>query len=169
MSLALFIGLPVFCALVVPVLLGHSRYGVGTGKICRTFSGNLARGALLYAQDYDAVLPPAARWQDAVAAYVHEPDPFRCPGRPQAVPGYAYVAPLGGVPLARIGDRAGQPLLFDSSLGRRNGSDRLESFVTPHAGEGALGYADGHAGLAATAPAPDAGLTQSAPPSLKGR
>src|SRR5207245_973435 len=94
---------------------------------------------------WDDHLPPARTWQDGIAhRYLKTDDVFICSRRPKALPAYAFNLALDGEKLDYA--RSDQPMLFESCLGVRNASDRLQS-VYSHAGPGGLvfvAYQDGH-------------------------
>jgi prepilin-type processing-associated H-X9-DG protein len=69
---------------------------------------------------------------------------LQCPERPKVLQPYAYNALLDARLVTRIGQPGQQPMLFESGVDRRNATDLLESFVTPHRRAGLVVYADGH-------------------------
>lgn len=119
----------------VAFLDGHVEQG-GTVVFPRPEAGclgnvrQLAVGALMYAQDYDGVLPPMNNYphfQTLIYPYVRTNRPFSCPvtGLP-----YALNSAVGGVVLSSIADPAHTLLIQDSK---------------PHpTGTVTSGYVDGH-------------------------
>ncbi len=126
---------------------------------CRSNMKQLGVSMQMYVQDYDETYPPAESWDNALQPYTKNAEPWTCPTRPQTSPGYAYNDWLSRRTIDTIENPAGTPVIFESSLGRLNGHDRLESFVTPHkrssGAEGIVGMLDGTARGLASAPAHD--------------
>jgi prepilin-type processing-associated H-X9-DG protein len=120
---------------------------------CMTNLKQLSVAILLYAQDHDEKLPLKDSWQDAIVPFGpgSVPLPFTCPSR-SAVPGYAYNASLNAVFIGDLESADTRPLLFDSSLGRANASDLLQSFAPRHARKGVVAFADGSVETVAAAP-----------------
>jgi prepilin-type processing-associated H-X9-DG protein len=113
---------------------------------CQSNLKQISTAILMYAQDYDEVLPPKSNWQDGVDPYVRNPAVYTCPSAPGLPNAYAYNSRLDRRSMDDIPFPAAQPMVFESHLGARNGSDELGSFALRHFGEqsGNVAYADGH-------------------------
>ena len=125
---------------------------------CLSNVKQLANALLMYAEDYDDQLPPAIVWTDAVFPYVKNEQISYCPSRKVRDPAYSYNALLHLGRFKDISAPADLPLVFESTLGKRNASDVGSSFYAAHGKRGTVGYADGHVNLMPALPAPDAGL-----------
>ena len=114
----------------------------------------------MYTQDYDQHLPPVASWVDATYPYVKNNWPYRCPGQKSAC-GYAFNLLIGGISISDVPSVATTPVLFDSTLGAKNGTDQLQSFALPHPLSGRYGgnvlYLDGQVKTLALRPPAAAG------------
>ncbi len=153
--------------LAAPALKGikESNRDAGRIKTCLANVKQTSASMLMYAQDYDDHLPPAATWMDATSTYADnggtkEKQVFRCPTVLVANPagfGYAYNTKLAGRPLAKIANTAQSQTLYDSTNLERNASDAVTSLPSPgrhrgrrfpprrNSGFNIMGYADGHA------------------------
>jgi len=119
---------------------------------CTNNAKQLSSTFLMYSQDWDNRLPLANSWYDGAMPHLKSAQVFVCPARPAVVNGYAFNAVLDGARSDWVADPAMQPLVFESFLGAKNGSDPLQSFLTPHNGMGVVAYLDGHVQWAASAP-----------------
>jgi prepilin-type processing-associated H-X9-DG protein len=126
--------------------------------VCVSNLKQLSTGLLMYAQDYDERMPPAATWSDNLPPYVKASGIYLCPSRRTAGAGYAFNRKLSMRLQRDIAAAASAPALFESSLQVPNASDTLESFFTPHDGYGNVGFADGHVKALTAAPAAESGL-----------
>jgi prepilin-type processing-associated H-X9-DG protein len=154
--------------LLFTVVLGLLYFGVqrtvislgqpGSRISCSSNAKQLATGLVMYTQDYDEVLPPAAMWQTVTMPYIKNTSVLRCPDRPTYPSGYSYNSTMSLRKLKTVASPGAAPLFFESSLGAVNASDPLQSFTTPHAGMGYVAYVDGHVKAMATAPSPNDGL-----------
>jgi prepilin-type processing-associated H-X9-DG protein len=135
---------------------------------CLSNVKQLATGLMMYTQDYDDKMPPAASWGTNLIPYTKNMTLFICPQRRGLSSGYAFNQKLSGRATKKIASTAAAPMLFESSLGYANAFDQLQSFVAPHNGTGNVGFADGHAKALSTAPPANAGL-QPAPKQVKPR
>lgn len=128
----------------------------------------LAMSLMMYTQDYDNRLPPAAGWQNGLAPYNGDRMIYQCPERPGVVPAYAYNQLLDRRPLKQVLSGAQTPALFESSLGVQNAADQLGSFATPHRATGGqqagiVAFMDGHVQTLPAAPKANAGLAPAQP------
>jgi prepilin-type processing-associated H-X9-DG protein len=130
---------------------------------CWTNLRQLGIGMSMYCSDFDGRYPSAGSWQDVTVSYVAIPQSYVCPDRPQTKPGYAFNQCMDRIAMQRVLDPIHQPLLFESGSGRRNSTDPLTSFLTPHEGTGNICFSDGHVGSFTKAPAADAGLQKDHP------
>lgn len=118
-------------------ILGAARPPLGCERQLRS----LALAMTMYAMDHDeAMLPPAASWEDALAPYGRS----RCPAAAGAVgSGYAFNRWLDGVRLSVLRDPATTPVLFDSRRCERNAADPLLSLDFRHDEGAYVAWADG--------------------------
>jgi len=152
------------CAMAAVAVLGILMpvYTDGRSTPCkRSCPSNLkqlACGLRMYSQHYDDRLPPAPLWEQGLDPYLKNRSLYTCPQRSETPHGYAYNQLLDRKPLKEIGDADREPVFSDSALGVPSGTDRLESFVRPHDGQGVVAYADLRVERVRTAPPADAGL-----------
>ena len=109
---------------------------------CLSNMKSLGAAQMLYAQDYDEKLPPAALWMDATFTYIKNWQTYRCPSvessnapsRPTedlSSYGYAYNSDLSHVGLSRIKNIETAILVFESDKLIRNATDPLFSVPFP--------------------------------------
>ncbi len=126
---------------------------------CSSNMKQLATALLMYSQDYDGRFPIAGRWDTDLMPYIKNAAVLRCPAR--AMPsGYAFNSNLSGIDSSRLIAAANVPMIFESSLGSPGTADPLTSFLTPHNGNGGVGYADGRVKFVPTAPSAAVKLTK---------
>jgi type II secretory pathway pseudopilin PulG len=130
---------------------------------CRSNQKQIATAIQMYHLDH-GVLPAAASWQTDITPYLGDPKVFTCPSRPGVLNAYAYNAALQRRDLAKFADPSVTPMVFESSAGAANAADRLESFATPHRGEGIVVFADGETESVTAPPNPHAGIGAEAEP-----
>jgi prepilin-type processing-associated H-X9-DG protein len=123
---------------------------------CLSNLKQLAVAALMWAQDHDEVLPPAANWGPELLPYLKNDQVFRCPEAPELACGYAYNLEVAGRKLADIAQPAEAVLFYESTIGRLDAADKGESQPQPgrHQGANNLAYVDGHAKWLGPAEAP---------------
>jgi len=160
--------------ILLPTVLTQLRSGTRGPRLqCVSRLNHLTRAVDMYVEDHDGHYPLSETWQDQVgdvpAKAGKKPDPKRliCPAAPELPTGYAYNAALHGLAADELEAADAQPVLFDSTLGRKNGSDRLESFAIRHRSDGPglagiIAYADGHVKAVSSAPPASAGLRRGA-------
>ncbi|HTE20954.1 MAG TPA: hypothetical protein VK689_21525 [Armatimonadota bacterium] len=111
---------------------------------------------MMYVQDNDGRFALRESWQDATWPYYKPLEAVEkisvCPSSPAVAPGYAFNSALHGLRKEALLAPEKTPMLFDSSLGRRNGSDHLQSFAPRHRGRANVAYADGRVKPETTAP-----------------
>jgi prepilin-type processing-associated H-X9-DG protein len=102
-------------------------------------------GLMMYCQDYDERMPPAAEWCTVVDPYLRNRDLFRCPSAPTPY-GYAFNRNLDRVGLAQLRRPAATVLVFESSAARPNATDTGQSLCRParHPQGNNFAYTDGH-------------------------
>lgn len=113
---------------------------------CRTNIDQLTRGMLLYASDYNDVLPPAQNWQTLLQPYVKATQVFNCPSlSATGQSGYGYLESLAGQTLAAISGPSTTPFIFESIDLTPSAHGQEGSILsTPrHNKEIWIGYADG--------------------------
>jgi hypothetical protein len=134
---------------------------------CSSNLKQLSVALMMYATDYDNVLPPAERWTDGARVYSSDPGVLECPAAP-GTPGYAYNSLLDRKPLSRIWTPGEQPMLFDSTAARPNAADALKTYVARHPKSsgpvGVVAFADGSVRTVGVAPGPDVGLKRGVSP-----
>jgi hypothetical protein len=107
----------------------------------------IALGALMYASDYDDVLP-TANWVDETMPYVRSEHPFISPafeGQPGKY-GFAYNELIVGDPMSAISSPASTELYFDSTVLSRNAVASTSTMPVPgrYAGTNVISFVDGH-------------------------
>jgi len=158
------VGVAVLAAILFPVFAQARESARKTA--CMSNVKILSLAVMMYAQDNDERLPLAANWQTSVTPYAQQGQttPRRvdtCGARAETVPAYAFNRQLNSAKLWEIEAPNTTPVIFESSLGEANGSDLLESFVTPHRNQGLVGFLDGSARAEDSAPPnTPAGATQ---------
>lgn len=127
---------------------------------CSSNVKQIAQGLLIYAQDNQDRLPPAAAWSDAALSTTRNPGVFRCPsdrgadGAAGNRSSYAFNSGQSRGRLAAVASPGQTPMLFESSAGRWNAADPLKSFTVRHMKLGVVGYMDGHVKMEPAPPAP---------------
>lgn len=119
-----------------------------TAAVNQACSENLRQlysAAMLYADSWDGMLPPADRWLAAIKEYVPKDEWTRCPDVPEGS-GYAMNSELSGKSVASVADKAGTPLFYDSAATTPNAHDPVSSLPDPprHRGANNIVYLDGH-------------------------
>jgi prepilin-type processing-associated H-X9-DG protein len=150
------VGVMVLAAILFPVFAQAREAARKAG--CMSDAKQLSTAMLMYAQDHDERLPPAASWQTGLGIYLRSSAGTSCPSRPGVIGPYAFNSKHALRSLAKIPSPAAAPQLFESSAGMLNASDPLTSFTTPHIRAGIVSYADGHVKAEASAPSATAGL-----------
>jgi hypothetical protein len=95
-------------AIMFPVLSRAREAARATS--CLSHGKQIATGMMMYMQDYDERLPPAAQWETGVMPYVKDPGVFSCPSKPGSQHAFS----------------------FNAVLDRRDQSDHGESFDPRH-------------------------------------
>lgn len=129
--------------------------------VCLSNVKKMSTGVLMYAQDYDEVLPKASVWMDKIGPYMTQVRSdslgvagadYHCPSVLPRSPdtfGYAYFSKLSNASMGRISDPRSTQMIYDSSNPRRNASDSMTSVPNPprHGGHkgNVFAYVDGHA------------------------
>jgi hypothetical protein len=145
-----------FLLVVSPFFMQY--HGMSPASVCWSNLQNLDSGLQMYVEDYDGRFPEADKWHDASLDYVKNEGRYVCPTRRKQGVGYAFNRVLSKEKMKRSKEPGKTPLLFESSLGQRNGTDTLQRFVTPHLRRGFISYLDGHVRSLTSAPSADAGL-----------
>ncbi|SRR5258708_25243655 len=116
---------------------------------CMSNEKRMALGVLMYNQDYDEMMPPAAKWMDVSSSYGKDEKDFHCPSvstQGSGPYGYAFDASLNYKSLSKIADPKTERMIFDSTLLTRNASDSGASLPSPgrHSHTNDIAYVDGH-------------------------
>ncbi len=117
-----------------------------TATECVSNLKQLALGALMYSQDHNDKLPPAA-WVTAISQYTNNSSILRCPSRPDLQVAYAMNQELLGVALSDIASPAETVLFFETTMAASSpvGGWDLVAEGGIHDGGIAVAFADGHA------------------------
>jgi len=121
------------------------RPGATSQANCISHIKQLALANLMYAANYDDVLPDRDHWVDQAWPYAKDTAIFKCPGVGQSVYGYAFNSKLSHKKVPVEADTT--PLVYDSVNEARNASDPFTSLPKPgrHNGQNVVAYADAHA------------------------
>jgi prepilin-type processing-associated H-X9-DG protein len=122
---------------------------------CMSHIKELALGAVMYSQDYDERLPPAARWAEAIESRVGQAaakknatageDPFRCPAA-ESPASYGMNAALDRLSFSQIDAPADTVMVFDAVAATRSFAGGARDIArTRHNNTPNLAFADGHA------------------------
>jgi len=140
----LVVGVFAMAAVLAPVFQRAREADHGDPEsVCARNLKQLALAMLMYAQDYDDRLPPAAVWMDSLEPYVKDLEPLlRCPRdtRPYS---YAMNSGLSGARSTVIREANKVVMLFESDSGRRNASGLLTiaDLADPRRHDGGLFFA----------------------------
>ncbi len=116
---------------------------------CLSNEKQMALGCLMYAQDYDEVLPASANWMDTISLYIKNEHVFHCPSvqaGPEAF-GYAFNSKMSRAQMAKLTAPGFTELLYDSTTLSRSAADAVTSLPVPprHKRGNNVAFADGHA------------------------
>jgi prepilin-type processing-associated H-X9-DG protein len=150
------VGVMILAAILFPVF-AQAREAARKSS-CMSDAKQLSTAMMMYAQDHDETLPPAATWYTGLGTYLRSSVGTTCPSRPGVIGPYAFNSKHDRRSLAKIPSLSTASQLFESKAGLLNASDPLTSFTTPHRDTGIVAYADGHVEAEASAPSPTAGL-----------
>jgi beta-lactamase regulating signal transducer with metallopeptidase domain len=136
---------------------------------CVTNMKQLGLACILYAMDSDGTLPPAARWCDAIRPYLRSEAIHQCLADKKKY-SYAMNSNLSSKKWADISAKAAARtvLLFESTQGRKNASDRGASWprTARHAQGNCVAFADGS--VIRTKAKPDFSLNPKVQPAFQG-
>ena len=127
---------------------------------CTSNLKQISLGMLMYCQDHNNHLPDADKWVDEILPYVKNEALFH---DPQDVDthkwSYAFNRALSGKDISKIASAATTVLLFDSTLGTKNASDKGESLPQSgrHDKHSVFAFADGHVTIVDDGAAPKIG------------
>jgi hypothetical protein len=107
---------------------------------CLSSMDDLARVALLYAENNDGFLPLADSWQDAMAPELREGTKCRSAETPES---YAMNSWASGGRLADIPEPDRAVLFFEAAPWRGNAAGGAEWFFARHRGVGYIAFANG--------------------------
>lgn len=113
-------------------------------SVNRLHSLNLS--LLMYASDYDNVLPPPSKWMDSLVPYAKDQTLYRSPAVAAKGYGYALNAQIAGTPASEFASPAEEITLFDSVDLSRNATDPISSQPSPprYGINNTIAYLDGH-------------------------
>jgi len=116
-----------------------------SGPACPENLKKLYTAAMLYADSWDGMLPPADRWEDALKETLADPNAVNCPAVSGGSHGYAMNAELGGQRVSDLKDPGSIPLFFDADLPGPNAHGSVRNVPRPgrHAGRNTVIYLDG--------------------------
>jgi len=126
----------------IPVLQ-HARVSASRAS-CLSNLKQISMGTLMYMQDYDQHLPPAARWTDGTTPYIKNNSVFVCPEASSLTCGYSFYDALDGASLKKIAKPSDTPMHFDSN-GGWNSDLPINKVVFRHNGGYNCSFVDGHA------------------------
>lgn len=152
------VGVMVLAAVLFPVF-AQAREAARKSS-CLSEAKQLQLAVMMYAQDNDNRLPPAATWQTVVTKYTGPGVGVACPSRQGVIGPYAFNSKHDGLNIEKIPDPFAAPQFFESSAGSLNASDPLTSFTLAHRSSGIVAYADGHVKAEPAPPSATAGLKQ---------
>ena len=111
---------------------------------CESNLKEISVATLMYTQDYDEHLPPAAHWTNVIFPYVQNRVLFKCSDdNSGSRSSYAFNSAVGGLPLKAVGDPANTVGVFEAhSNWDVAGSADLLAFR--HEGGANVGFVDGH-------------------------
>ena len=149
--LAWILGLVLFAFVVAILWPVHSGGDRSPDTACLSNVKQCATGHLIYASDYDDLLPNRDRWMDDLVPYTKNPDIFKCTvvidKKKPDLYGYCFNGALSEVKVPELAETV--PLVFDSINLARNASGSLDSLPKPgrHGKDrpgNSIAYADGH-------------------------
>lgn len=122
--------------------IGQADNGSCPGRLKQLYNA-----AMLYSDSWDGMLPPADRWQDALAETLPDRSLAHCPELGAEGHGYAMNDALSSQKAAELSDASSVPLFYDTSLAGPNAHDAYESLPSPgrHGGANNVVFADGSA------------------------
>jgi len=135
-------------AIMAPVFL-RARAAAKRAE-CLSNMKQIALATLMYAQDWDEVLPLAESWSDGLTPYTKNREIFVCPARRGAKCGYAYNEALHALPLVYFSEfsesvAARTVMFLESDLGW-NGSGSADALPAAprHMDSDNFAFCDGH-------------------------
>ncbi len=145
------VGLPAIVAILAAILFPVFAQARGKARetSCMSNMKMLGLSNLMYAQDYDEVMPKATQWMTDTKPYAANDHSYRCPvvvtSDPQSY-GYAFNSNLSQLPLSKVVSPQATCVLFESSNTTADSNDPMTSLVTPyrHNGKNVFTYVDGH-------------------------
>lgn len=118
--------------------------GQAQNSACLLNLKQLSLGIMMYVQDYNENMPPAARWSDVISPYVRNNGIYVCPSASTLTCGYSFYDKLNMASMKMIASPFDTPMLFDS-VGGWNSVSPIEQVVARHNGGYNCSFADGHA------------------------
>jgi prepilin-type processing-associated H-X9-DG protein len=136
--------LPIFAALTLPALAKAKEKAQSI--VCMNNVKQLCLATIMYSNDHNDTLPPAATWCDAIQPQVGSGKVFQCPSGDQGSRShFAFNARLAGLDLKKITSPGSTVLFFETSGGwNLSGGPELMLKSPRHGGGIMVGFADGH-------------------------
>jgi prepilin-type processing-associated H-X9-DG protein len=141
--------IPIAAAILFPVFAQAREKARTTSCISNLKQQGL--GTLMYAQDYDGILPPAQGWMDKLVPYIRNENVYHCPtakpsGEEKAY-GYAFNNTISIVNVMKLPTPQTTGMIFDSNNNGRSASVKGAIYPTParHSQKNNVAFADGHA------------------------
>lgn len=120
-------------SLLLASMLGPLR-AVGQTQSCAANLKNVTRAFQMYADDYEDVYPPGAKWTPGIAPYLDRPDRIHCPAvsKPgETNYGFAMNNRLENKPRMKVANPPRMELVFDSTVLAANVHDPVASLPKP--------------------------------------
>lgn len=129
-------------------LLGGTPAASTASDICFENLKHVALGALLYAADYDDVMPPAYTWDSGIKPYLKDLSVMDCPAviKQGGKGGYALNSLLAGTVLRTQSSTATTPMFYETENLTEGATEEPSHGLTVarHDGKICVAYADGH-------------------------
>jgi len=143
-AIAAALGILAFSVLSVVPLVRRER-ARRQNAVCRDNTEALAQALRMYLADNDGVIPPPARWCDALTPYVSDTTVLVCPAARNQRCSFALSAALAGTKVSTVPDPGHTVMLFESDAGwNAAGGSELLPDRPRHLGADYYVFADGH-------------------------
>jgi prepilin-type N-terminal cleavage/methylation domain-containing protein/prepilin-type processing-associated H-X9-DG protein len=136
----------IVAAILFPIFAQSRDHG--SRGSCLTNGKQVGLGLMMYAQDYDEHLPPAAKWMTVSMPYIKNKAVFLCPSvqkeNPKAQAGFSMDSRLSGITLKKLSAPEKRALAYDSTRTDWDATDPGQTFAPRHSERGNVVFADGH-------------------------